>query len=50
MENSNVTADDCGEVSMFFPNTDYQRLTPNWNTTIQSLQWNNVIRWQQYGW
>ena len=45
-----ATADECGVVSMFFPSTTYQSLTPNWNTAIQSYQWNNVIRWQQYGW
>lgn len=45
-----MTAEECGMVSMFFPKTAYQKTTPNWNTAIQSFQWNNVIRWQQYGW
>ena len=40
----------CGAVSMFFPNTAYSNTSPNWNTSIQQLQWNNIIRWQQYGW
>ena len=50
MNNSNVKADECGVVSMFFPRTLYKSTTPNWNTAIQNFQWNNVIRWQQYGW
>ena len=41
---------DCGVVSMFFPSTDYSNTNPNWNTAIQRFQWNNVVRWQQYGW
>jgi hypothetical protein len=39
---------DCGVLSMFFPRIDYRNT--NWNTTIQQLQWNNIIQWQQYGW
>ena len=50
MNNSNVKADECGVVSMFFPRTLYKSTTPNWNTAIQNFQWNNIIRWQQYGW
>lgn len=45
-----ATADDCGVVSMFFPNQIYRSSTPNWNTAIQKFQWNSVIRWEQYGW
>ena len=43
-------ADDCGVVGMFFPNQVYKSTTPDWNKAIQQFQWNNVIRWQQYGW
>lgn len=43
-------ASDCGVLSMFFPQTSYKNTTPNWNTAIQQFQWNNIIRWQQYGW
>ena len=50
MNNFNVKTDECGVVSMFFPRTLYKSTTPNWNTAIQDFQWNNVIRWQQYGW
>lgn len=42
--------DDCGALSMFFPHSSYNRTSPNWNKGIQEFQWNNVIRWQQYGW
>ena len=41
---------DCGVLSMFFPSTVYNNTYPNWNTAIRQLQWNNVIRWEQYGW
>lgn len=41
---------DCGVVSMFFPSTGYSGTIPNWNNAIQRFQWNNIIRWQQYGW
>ena len=40
----------CGDVSMFFPSNYYSQTRPNWNQTIQLYQWNDVIRWQQYGW
>ena len=46
MNKFNMKEDECGMVSMFFPNT----MTRNWNTEIRSFQWNNVIRWQDYGW
>ena len=42
--------DDCGALSMFFPHTSYKNTSPNWNTAIQQFQWNNALRWQQYGW
>lgn len=48
--NFNVTADDCGLVSMFFPRIIYKSASPNWNIAIQNFQWNSVIRWQQYDW
>jgi hypothetical protein len=41
---------DCGALSMFFPRTTYNNTQPKWNTAIRQFQWNNVIRWQQYGW
>ena len=41
---------DCGIVSMFFPSNSYSTTNPNWNKAIQQYQWNNVIRWEQYGW
>lgn len=50
MDQFEATADQCGVVSMFFPNKKYKSLHPNMNTAIQRFQWNNVIRWQQYGW
>ena len=50
MNHFEMTADECGLVSMFIPNYTFRTMTPNWNTAIQSFQWNNVIRWQQYGW
>lgn len=50
MNRFEATADQCGEVSMFFPNNDYKSSSPNMNTAIQRFQWNDVIRWQQYGW
>ena len=43
-------AEDCGVVSMFFPNQVYKSMTPNWNKAVQQFQWNGTIRWQQYGW
>ena len=50
MESFDTEGKDCGVVSMFFPSTDYSNTNPNWNTAIQHFQWNDVIRWQQYGW
>lgn len=50
MNQFEATAEQCGVVSMFFPNKNYKSLHPNMNTAIQRFQWNNVIRWQQYGW
>ncbi|MBQ6379240.1 MAG: hypothetical protein IJJ56_10670 [Prevotella sp.] len=41
---------DCGVLSMFVPNNVYRNTNPNWSTAIQQFQWNNIIRWQQYGW
>ena len=39
-----------GVVSMFFPQKNYSSTTPNLNSAIQQYQWNNLIRWSQYGW
>lgn len=50
MNHFNITSNECGVVSMFFPGNTYQIINPNWNLAIQRFQWNNVIRWQQYGW
>ena len=41
---------DCHVLSMFFPRTQYENVYPSWNSTIQKLQWNGSISWQQYGW
>lgn len=46
----NIPAEDCCSVGMFFPSTIYANTKPKWNTAIQHMQWNNIIRWQQYGW
>jgi hypothetical protein len=35
---------------MFFPGKQYNNVSPSWNKTIQQLQWNGPINWQQYGW
>ena len=50
MDKFDATKDDCGVVSMFFPSTYYNNTSPNWNKAIQQYQWNNMIRWEQYGW
>lgn len=42
--------DDNRVLSMTFPNDTYKNTYPSWNTTIQQLQWNGPISWQQYGW
>ena len=50
MAKFNAPEDDWGEVSMYFPtNVDYGSV-PSWNTEIRKFQWNDVIRWEQYGW
>ena len=41
---------DCHVLSMFFPRNTYNNAYPSWNKTIQQLQWNGPISWQQYGW
>ena len=41
---------DCHVLSLFFPGTQYNNIYPSWNSTIQKLQWNGPINWQQYGW
>lgn len=50
MEALNANGNDCGEVSMFFPQAAYHQTYPSWNESIKRFQWNNVIRWEQYGW
>jgi len=50
MANNPDESDTFGGVSMFFPMSDYTSTDPCWNTTIQEYQWNNVIKWEQYGW
>ena len=50
MNNFNVSAEDCGCVSMFFPSNAYAYTHPNWNKAIQTYQWDNIIQWAQYGW
>ena len=42
--------ENAGVVSMFFPQKSYSSTTPNWNSSIQQYQWNNLIQWSQYGW
>ena len=37
-------------LSMFFPGKQYNNVSPSLNKTIQQLQWNGPINWQQYGW
>jgi hypothetical protein len=37
-------------LSMFFPGKQYNNIYPSWNKTIQQLQWNGPVSWQQYGW
>ena len=50
MDKYNMKEDECGMVSMFFPNPIFKSTNGNWNTEIRSFQWNDVIRWQDYGW
>ena len=42
--------DDCHALAMFFPGVSYNDVNPSWNKTVQQLQWNGPISWQQYGW
>jgi len=50
MDKNPETSDSFGGVSMFFPMNDYTSTDPCWNNTIKQFQWNNVIKWEQYGW
>ena len=50
MSSFDAISDNCRVLSMFFPGTQYNHIYPSWNTTIQQLQWNGPISWQQYGW
>lgn len=43
-------AGNCGDVGMFFPYDEFYYTSPNWNKAIQRYQFNDIIRWQQYGW
>ena len=47
---SAMSKDNYRQLSMFFPRQIYKSTNPNWNTTIRNFQWNDVIRWEQYGW
>ena len=47
---SEMGDEDCGLVSMFFPMDAYSDLKPDQNIAIRNYQWNNIIRWQDYGW
>ena len=42
--------DDNHVLAMFFPGVSYNDVNPSWNKTVQQLQWNGPISWQQYGW
>jgi hypothetical protein len=42
--------EDSHVLAMFFPGLNYNNVYPSWNKTIQQLQWNGPISWQQYGW
>ena len=42
--------EDSHALAMFFPGLTYNDVNPSWNKTIQQLQWNGPISWQQYGW
>ena len=50
MNDFETTQDDLGLVSMFYPSSYYSSTVPNWNDAIQTYAWNEVIRWEQYGW
>ena len=50
MSSFDAISDNCRVLGMFFPGTQYNHIYPSWNTTIQQLQWNGPISWQQYGW
>ena len=50
MANFDADGSNCASVSMFFPSNAYTNTSPNWNSAIKNYQWNNVIRWEQYGW
>jgi hypothetical protein len=50
MDNFDTNGNDCASISMFFPLNKYSYTSPNWNNAIKKYQWNQVIRWEQYGW
>jgi hypothetical protein len=50
MDSFDAEGSDCASISMFFPLTKYDSTSPNWNNAIKNYQWNQVIRWEQYGW
>jgi hypothetical protein len=50
MPSFDAISSDCHVLAMFFPDNMYNIINPSWNTTIQQLQWNGPISWQQYGW
>lgn len=50
INNFDDNPDNYGAMGMFFPSHDYDATVPNWNKAIRQMEWNNVIRWEQYGW
>ena len=50
MDDFDADQEQWGLVSMFFPSSYYDKTVPNWNDAIQTYAWNEVIRWEQYGW
>ena len=39
-----------GCVSMFIPQKSYKNSSFDYNVRIRNYQWNNVLRWSDYGW
>lgn len=50
MQSFDTIQEDSHVLAMFFPRLNYNSVYPSWNKTIQQLQWNGPISWQQYGW
>jgi hypothetical protein len=45
-----IPSTDCGSIGMFFPDIIYDKPEMDFNQAIKQFQWNDVIRWEQYGW